>query len=71
MKKSEIEQLARKIKEELKKRRIKSYATLVDLRLLVKCKEEINFLPMQETKLYRLHGGEYCEALGVLYALTH
>lgn len=71
MKKSEIERITRSIKEELKRCRRKSYATLVDLRLLVECGEKINFSEMQETKLYRLHGGEYCEALEILYALTH
>lgn len=56
---------ARELREKMKQRR-NTKATLKDITLLLTCKENDDFDPMQETKLYQNHGPEYCEYLEML-----
>lgn len=62
-----INKIARDCKIYLEQRREQSKATLKDLRLLAIAEFTNNFEPMKKTKLYNLHSGEYCEALGYFY----
>lgn len=56
---------AKELKEKMKQRR-NTKATLKDITLLLRCREKDNFDPMQQTKLYQNHGGEYCEYLEMI-----
>ena len=60
-----MKEQARRLKREMQQRR-KARATLKDITLLLTCKENDDFDPMQETKLYQNHGPEYCEYLEMI-----
>lgn len=65
MKKKVYQELARRLKREMQQRR-KARATLKDIAILLTCKENDDFDPMQRTKLYQKHSAEYCEYLEML-----
>lgn len=69
--KKKIDKLARDCKSYLTRVRVVSKATLKDLRIVALAMLTNNFEPCKETKLYKLHGGEYCESLRFFYDALH
>lgn len=62
----EYQNKARQIKNEMRTRRDAVRATHNELIQLLKCHEAEEYSPMQNTKLYNNHSGEYCEYLSML-----
>jgi len=67
MNNKEIDAAARGCKKYLNKVRIKSFASLKELKIIVNCFINNNFEQAKETKLYKAHGGEYCESLSYFF----
>jgi len=64
---AELTKKAKNLKSQMaEKRRINPKATLAELKTLIQCREKGEYEPMFETKLYTIHGGEYCEYLQLL-----
>jgi hypothetical protein len=59
-------QRARELKQAMQGKRAKVKATLKELILLLECKQAGDFIPMQDTKLYKQHGSEYCNYLELI-----
>jgi len=57
---------ARNLKLQMEPKRKQVHATLKELSLLVQCSILEDYLPMQQTKLYNNHSGEYCEYLSMI-----
>jgi len=59
----------KQIMDEIKKRRSfdKCYTTLADVRRIQKAKESGDWTKVYNSRLYKLHGGEYCELLSVMH----
>jgi len=62
----ELTQKAKNLKSQMLTRRPDAKATLSDLKLLIACKSKGEYSLMFNTKLYTIHGGEYCEYLQIL-----
>lgn len=65
-----MKEQARRLKSKMQQKRA-AKATLKDITLLLSCKEKDDFAPMEQTKLYQKHGGEYCEYLELIAAGEH
>jgi len=57
------------ILDEIKKRRSydKSYTTQADVKRIQDAKDTGNWEAVYKSRLYKLHGGEYCELLSVIH----
>lgn len=62
----ELTKKVKSLKAKMNTKRTNGKATLSDLKILVACKEIGEYSQMYNTKLYTLHGGEYCEYLQLL-----
>jgi len=58
-------QRAKVLRDQMNTRR-EAKATLKEIKLLLDCKAKEDYKPMLNTRLYRQHGGEYCEYLQML-----
>jgi hypothetical protein len=56
----------RDIKEELVSKRLHSFATLKDIKIIMEAAEGEDFTQARKTKLYINHSGEYCQLLEIL-----
>ena len=63
---AELTQKAKSLKSQMLTRRKDAKGTLSDLKILLQCKANKDYTKMFETKLYTIHGGEYCEYLQLL-----
>jgi len=62
----ELTKKAHDLKNQMKTRRTSVKGTISELKLLIACRMEGEYTPMFTTKLYTVHGGEYCEYLQLL-----
>ena len=56
--------------EEIKSKREKSYTTIADVKRIINAMETDDWNEVKNSRLYRLHGGEYCELLGIIYGIV-
>lgn len=55
--------------KEISDRRSESYTTEADIKRIAEAMEDNNWEEVKKSRLYRLHGGEYCELLSVMHRL--
>ena len=53
--------------ETIRLAREKSYTCVADVKRILKAMETNNWDDVMSSSLYRFHGGEYCELLGILH----
>ena len=66
MTQTELTLKAKQLKQKMRTLRPNPRATIKEIILLIQCRENENYKPMQNTKLYNKHSGEYCEYLQLI-----
>jgi len=66
MTKTELTKKAKQLKEKMFTLRDDAKGSIKEIILLIQCKHEGNYKPMQDTKLYNKYSGEYCQYLEIL-----
>jgi len=66
MTKKEIRLKAIELKKIMMTKRELSQSKISDIIILLQCKENEDYTPMQPTMLYRKHSAEYCEILEMI-----
>lgn len=67
MTKHDLTLLAQGLKKEMLAIRTDAKGSINDLKILVKCYKQGEYTEMFKTKLYKDHGGEYCQYLQLLH----
>jgi hypothetical protein len=53
--------------DEIKSGRYKSYTNRFDIKRIMNAMESGEWEEVKKSRLYKLHGGEYCELLSILH----
>ena len=66
MTKTELTQKAKQLKQKMLTLRADAKGSIKEIILLIQCRENENYEPMKNTKLYNKYSGEYCQYLEIL-----